>query len=255
MSSALLILFSALLIDAVSACTCHWPAEFSNDEISFKLLIETPLIVHATVVDTVNPAEEWWFGKPQLVYLRVLRTYKGGGDSTLLIYNHSYSGNCDHGYRVGGEYLFFLQPDTANGFALAFCSGVLDMSLEHDPRWKARLGRVLQQLETYREAPMQPLRVKYSNGKALAQGRLVNGIPEGHWREFTYDGQVEFEGEFENGKRVGIWKKYTDPRMDHGKWGPGMEPQLTKPMVANFDRGTQLSYWTKQGEPPIPITR
>lgn len=249
------LLFLLVLFGTTRAigCTCHWPAEFSNDELSFDLLIETPLIIHATVVDTINPAERWY--GLQLVHLRVLRTYKGVDDSTLVIYNYSYSGNCDHGYRVGEDYLFFLQPDTANGFDLAFCSGVLDMSLEHDPRWEARLGRVLQQLETYREAPMQPLRVKYSNGKALAQGRLVNGIPEGHWREFTYDGQVEFEGEFENGKRVGIWKKYTDPRMDDGKWGPGMEPQLTKPMVANFNRGTQLSFWTNQGEPPIPITR
>lgn len=255
MRCAVLLLLGALQFDDVTACVCHWPAEFSNYELSFDILNETPLIVRATVVDTVNPTEGWLLGTPQLVHLSVSKTYKGKKESTLLIYNRSYSSNCDHGYQIGQEYLLFLQPDTSDGNTLAFCSGVIDISLEHQPQWEARLGRLLKQLEIYGKDPMNPLQVKYSNGQPMAQGKVVNGLPEGHWRIFTYDGQVELEGEFANGKRVGVWKKLVDPRMEQGHWGPGMEPKLTKPMVADFDRGVQMSYWTSLGEEPIPIAR
>lgn len=254
MRAALLTLLVLFGSHRVLSCVCTWPAEFSNYELSFDILHSTPAIVRAVVTDTVNPANTW-NGESQRVRLRTLEAYKGQLDSTFVVSNPMWGSSCDPTYGVGREYLLFLEPDTTGMFRLAFCSGLFEVNTEDSTWWGIARKSILQQLSTYKANHTQPLRVRYSNGQALAKGRLVNGRPEGHWKLFTYDGQVEYEGTFENGKREGVWKKYVEPRLDEGHWGPGMEPRLTKQMTAHFEHGIQMNYWTYQGQPLIPIEK
>jgi hypothetical protein len=232
-------MFATLSIERAEACVCHWPAENSNHEFSFDMLYEIPVIVQALVTNAEEPIE---WTTDQKIDMRILRSYKGCDDSLITVINHSYNSSCDPGYRVGKEYLIFLYQDSTGAYQHYGCGGVIEVKDEPSSipeHWSARLIKQLDQLSSTSHA-----QVRYSNGQPIAKGSMVDGRPEGYWELYTFDGQVEFSGSFKAGQRVGLWKKFVDPRQFDGSWEYDMTPTLTKAIDLQFDKGVPNGSWS-----------
>ncbi|WP_201977527.1 toxin-antitoxin system YwqK family antitoxin [Hymenobacter rubidus] len=75
----------------------------------------------------------------------------------------------------------------------------------------------------------------------------VNGKLEGDYAKFLVDGQPEWRGQFENGKRVGIWTKYWGfrgrRRYEYQYGESGYDPEVTEPeLIREYNRNATLIY-------------
>jgi antitoxin component YwqK of YwqJK toxin-antitoxin module len=52
---------------------------------------------------------------------------------------------------------------------------------------------------------------KNNTGSIIAEGKLENNMPIGHWKYFYNNGFLESEGSYKNGEYDGKWIKYLDP--------------------------------------------
>ena len=46
----------------------------------------------------------------------------------------------------------------------------------------------------------------YESGVVASEGTYVDGLEEGHWRDFHENGQLAAEGNYQQGKEVGQWR-------------------------------------------------
>ncbi len=89
----------------------------------------------------------------------------------------------------------------------------------------------------------------------------VNGKLEGDYAKFKQDGQPDWRGQFENGRRVGIWTKYWGFRArrhyEYQYAASGYDPEVTEPeLVREYNRNATLIYdkeknIDKRGEPEV----
>ncbi|MDQ2772444.1 MAG: hypothetical protein M3Y54_18310 [Bacteroidota bacterium] len=87
----------------------------------------------------------------------------------------------------------------------------------------------------------------------------VNGKLEGDYAKFLLNGQPEWRGQFENGKRIGTWTKYwgfrSRRRYEYQYGESGYDPEVTEPdLVKEYNRNAVLIYdkeknYDKRGEP------
>ena len=75
----------------------------------------------------------------------------------------------------------------------------------------------------------------------------VNGKLEGDYAKFTANGQPEWRGQFENGRRIGIWTKYwgfrNRRRYEYQYGESGYDPEVTEPeLVREFNRNATVIY-------------
>ncbi|MFC7666485.1 toxin-antitoxin system YwqK family antitoxin [Hymenobacter humi] len=75
----------------------------------------------------------------------------------------------------------------------------------------------------------------------------VNGKLEGDYAKFLINGQADWRGQFENGKRVGVWSKYwgfRNRRRYEYKYGEsGYDPEVTEPeLIREFNRNATVIY-------------
>ncbi|MBJ6107777.1 hypothetical protein JAO73_02060 [Hymenobacter sp. BT523] len=87
----------------------------------------------------------------------------------------------------------------------------------------------------------------------------VNGKLEGDYAKFLVNGQPDWRGQFENGKRVGIWTKYWGFRgrrhYEYQYAESGYDPEVTEPeLVREYNRNATLIYdkeknLDKRGQP------
>ena len=75
----------------------------------------------------------------------------------------------------------------------------------------------------------------------------VNGKLEGDYAKFLVDGQPEWRGQFENGRKVGTWTKYwgfrNRRRYEYQYAESGYDPEVAEPeMVREYNRGAVLIY-------------
>ncbi|WP_460548722.1 toxin-antitoxin system YwqK family antitoxin [Hymenobacter daeguensis] len=87
----------------------------------------------------------------------------------------------------------------------------------------------------------------------------VNGKLEGDYAKFLVNGQPDWRGQFENGKRVGTWTKFWGfrgrRRYEYQYGESGYDPEVTEPeLVREFNRNAVLIYdkeknIDKRGEP------
>jgi antitoxin component YwqK of YwqJK toxin-antitoxin module len=75
----------------------------------------------------------------------------------------------------------------------------------------------------------------------------VNGRLEGDYAKFLLNGQPEWRGQFENGKRVGIWTKYWGfrgrRRYEYQYGETGYDPEVAEPeLVREYNRDAKLIY-------------
>jgi antitoxin component YwqK of YwqJK toxin-antitoxin module len=52
----------------------------------------------------------------------------------------------------------------------------------------------------------------YSNGQLNFKGNYVNGKQHGYWESYFSDGQLNYKGNFVNGKQHGYWEEYWSKR-------------------------------------------
>jgi len=89
----------------------------------------------------------------------------------------------------------------------------------------------------------------YGNDRSLINEVVpyVNGKLEGDYAKFLVDGQSDWRGQFENGKRIGIWTKYwgfRNRRHYEYQYGEsGYDPEVTEPeLVREYNRNGILIY-------------
>ena len=75
----------------------------------------------------------------------------------------------------------------------------------------------------------------------------VNGRLEGDYAKFLINGQPDWRGQFENGKRVGIWTKYwgfrARRRYEYQYGETGYDPEVTEPeLVREYSRNAVLIF-------------
>lgn len=239
MKRSLLILLGIHLMVVASACVCHWPSDNVNYELSFDMLYETPIIVHAEVADVEEPTD-WTM--QQRVTFRTIRGYKGIDKPDFLFINRSYNTSCDPAFRKGVRYLLLLTMDAAELYVLFHCAGVIEME-QDTASLAARRIHLLEQLDQLVRNNGALNSVTFSNGQPIAKGEMVNGLPSGAWELYTYDGQVVYSGSFEKGIKTGTWFKFVDPRFMDGSWEYGMKPLLTKAYPAQFEKGVRKGSW------------
>ena len=58
-------------------------------------------------------------------------------------------------------------------------------------------------------ANVQVMENVYENGEINYKGDFVNGKKVGLWIAYYYNGQLEYKGNFDNGKKNGIWEYYS----------------------------------------------
>ena len=90
-----------------------------------------------------------------------------------------------------------------------------------------------------------------------------NGKLEGDYAKFLQNGQPEWRGQFENGKRVGIWTKYWGfgkRRHYEYQYGEsGFDPEVAEPeLVREYSREARLIYDKEKnldtrGQPDAPV--
>jgi antitoxin component YwqK of YwqJK toxin-antitoxin module len=90
---------------------------------------------------------------------------------------------------------------------------------------------------------------------------FVNGKLEGEYARYNENGQIEWDGQFENGKRVGTWNRYwgfrntrNRLRYEYQYGETGYDPEVTEPvLVKEYNRNGVLIYekdkLDKRGEP------
>ncbi|GAB3877747.1 hypothetical protein GCM10028824_38380 [Hymenobacter segetis] len=89
----------------------------------------------------------------------------------------------------------------------------------------------------------------------------VNGKLEGDYAKFLINGQPDWRGQFENGKRVGTWTKYWGfrgrRRYEYQYAETGYDPEVTEPeLVREYNRNAVLIYdkeknIDKRGQPDV----
>ena len=87
----------------------------------------------------------------------------------------------------------------------------------------------------------------------------VNGKLEGDYAKFRIDGQPEWRGQFENGRKVGVWTKYWGfrgrRRYEYQYAESGYDPEVAEPeLVREFNRNATLIFdkeknFDKRGQP------
>jgi antitoxin component YwqK of YwqJK toxin-antitoxin module len=75
----------------------------------------------------------------------------------------------------------------------------------------------------------------------------VNGKLEGDYAKFFENGQPEWRGQFENGKRVGVWTKYwgfrSRRRYEYQYGESGYDPEVTEPeLIREYSREAKLVF-------------
>ena len=75
----------------------------------------------------------------------------------------------------------------------------------------------------------------------------VNGKLEGDYAKFLLNGQPEWRGQFENGKRIGIWTKYwgfrSRRRYEYQYGESGYDPEVAEPeLLKQYNRNAVLIY-------------
>ncbi|WP_460500025.1 toxin-antitoxin system YwqK family antitoxin [Hymenobacter agri] len=75
----------------------------------------------------------------------------------------------------------------------------------------------------------------------------VNGKLEGDYAKFLVNGQPDWRGQFENGKRVGVWTKYwgfrARRRYEYQYGESGYDPEVTEPeLIRQYNRNAVLVY-------------
>ena len=75
----------------------------------------------------------------------------------------------------------------------------------------------------------------------------VNGKLEGDYAKFLADGQVEWRGQFENGRRVGIWTKFwgfrNRRRYEYQYAESGYDPEVAEPeLIREYNRNAVLVF-------------
>jgi len=75
----------------------------------------------------------------------------------------------------------------------------------------------------------------------------VNGKLEGDYAKFLVNGQPDWRGEFENGRKVGVWTKYwgfrARRRFEYQYAETGYDPEVTEPeLVREYNRNAVLIY-------------
>ncbi|MDB5270379.1 MAG: hypothetical protein JWP58_3419 [Hymenobacter sp.] len=89
----------------------------------------------------------------------------------------------------------------------------------------------------------------------------VNGKLEGDYAKFLINGQPDWRGQFENGKRVGTWTKYwgfrARRRYEYQYAETGYDPEVTEPeLVREYNRNAVLIFdkeknIDKRGQPDV----
>jgi len=89
----------------------------------------------------------------------------------------------------------------------------------------------------------------YGNDRSLINEVVpyVNGRLEGDYAKFLIDGQPEWRGQFENGRKVGIWSQYwgfrNRRRYEYQYAESGYDPEVTEPeLVREYNRNAILIY-------------
>ncbi|MCC3153651.1 hypothetical protein Q3A66_12480 [Hymenobacter sp. BT770] len=75
----------------------------------------------------------------------------------------------------------------------------------------------------------------------------VNGKLEGDYAKFLINGQADWRGQFENGKRVGVWTKYWGFRnrrhYEYQYAESGYDPEVTEPeLIREYNRNAVIIY-------------
>ncbi|MBD2770228.1 hypothetical protein IC235_20270 [Hymenobacter sp. BT664] len=75
----------------------------------------------------------------------------------------------------------------------------------------------------------------------------VNGKLEGDYAKFLINGQPDWRGQFENGRRVGVWTKYWGfrgrRRYEYQYGESGYDPEVTEPeLIREYNRNATIIY-------------
>ena len=90
----------------------------------------------------------------------------------------------------------------------------------------------------------------------------VNGKLEGDYAKFNVNGQPEWRGQFENGRRVGVWTNFWGAKKNYRHYEfkypeSGYDPEVTEPeLLREFSRNAKLVYdkeksIDKRGQPEV----
>ncbi|MDB5236169.1 MAG: hypothetical protein JWR44_3162 [Hymenobacter sp.] len=91
----------------------------------------------------------------------------------------------------------------------------------------------------------------------------VNGRLEGDYAKFLINGQPDWRGQFENGKKVGVWTKFwgfrNRRRFEYQYAESGYDPEVTEPeLIREYSRNAVLIYdkeknIDKRGQPEVEV--
>ena len=94
----------------------------------------------------------------------------------------------------------------------------------------------------------------HDNGRTLLKEVVpyVNGKLEGDYARFLADGQRDWSGQFENGRRVGVWTKYWGFRnrrhYEYQYPESGYDPEVTEPeLLKEYNRNATLIFDKEKG--------
>lgn len=167
------------------------------DRIELRNYSDYKFIKTAFVYTIIDRKEE----KNGIMYTaQVVRSFKGSASGIIKIKKHRYFGSCDYGVNMYlGQVAILVTDQKSDLFAIDECSYVVDAKTEGfdgDTTFFHEFGKT----NGFVDLP-------------IANGQLVNGVQQGHWKLYHYVNNYNkyiptSEGDYKNGEEFGIWIRY-----------------------------------------------
>jgi antitoxin component YwqK of YwqJK toxin-antitoxin module len=213
----LLSFFGLLFNQLTLACSCHNDIEEMN-----MARYNDCLTVFSGKVDSLGQCTN----QGRAIIFLIDKCYKGTYSGKITIPRVDCSSSCAFNFEKGQVYLVYLYPDSENQYKIIPCTGTrkllskkeIEGTLTQAKRFNTHsfLEKEIEiwehemaLLEYVAANPNSRIKTEYLNKKPTGDGKLKNGLPEGHWKYYYPEGHIKGTGNYQNGQKTGLWTEYT----------------------------------------------
>jgi len=198
-------------------CSCHNDIEEMN-----MARYNDCLTVFSGKVDSLGECSN----QGRAIIFLIDKCYKGTYTGNITVPKVDCASSCAFNFEKGQTYLVYLYSDPENQHKLVACSGTrkllskqeIEGTLSQAKRFNTH-SFLEKEIEIWEHEmtileylslnPNGKVKTEYLNKKTTGEGKLKNGIAEGHWKYYYPEGHIKAVGNYIKGKKSGLWTEYT----------------------------------------------
>ncbi len=193
-----LLIFSSIVVfpTVILACKCR-SVTGPTTVVDYN---EFEIIVSGQATKVIIDENEARNKQVQIAF-KIDEIFKGEGlEKTLKIYTRQYG--CGLPVKENEEWIIWAYNNSDGSISTNACTR---------SKRKDKIDEI--ELKTLQYLKTNPSTTEWSNekGQKVATGKMENNQPIGHWRYYYYDGAMESQGGYVNGKKDGKWFSYLNP--------------------------------------------